>query len=395
MTTEEFNKKAQELHQKTPGKLELKSPLPLNTREDLSLLYTPGVGSICKAIANDKSKALQYTSKANSIAVISDGSAVLGLGNIGPEAALPVMEGKAIIFKKFADLNAWPIVIGTENIKDIIKTIKNISPGFAGINLEDFAAPKCFEIEAELQNLGIPVMHDDQHGTAIVAYAALLNACKVSDKDFEDLTVVVNGAGAAGIAITKMLTDFEGKIGKKVANVIICDSKGIIHRDRDDLNLYKRELIPYINTGNLQGTLEMALHQSDVFMGVSVAGALKPEWIKNMNEKPIIFAMANPIPEIYPNTAEKNGAFITATGRSDFPNQINNALVFPGIFKGAIQNRLPNINIEMKALAAHAIAKTIEPTQKNLLPNIFNIELVPNIVEAITSYAKSREVIFS
>lgn len=371
------------LHSANQGKLEIKAKVAINDRQDLALAYTPGVGAVCSEIAQTPHKANELTIKKHSVAVISDGSAVLGLGNIGPLAALPVMEGKAIIFKKFANLDAWPIVLDVHSTDEIVRTIKAISPGFGGINLEDIAAPQCFEIEEQLISLGIPVMHDDQHGTAVIVYAGLKNACKVLGKNFSELKVVINGAGAAGLATAKMLLDYEKTGESKVKELLLCDSKGILSKNRHDLNKYKSQILELSNLNNIEGGLADALVEADVFIGLSVAGALNQEMIKKMNKSPIIFALANPIPEIYPEEAYSAGAGIVGTGRSDFPNQINNALVFPGIFKAAIEKNHPQITAKMKYQAAEGIAKTIEPKRDQILPDLFNEKLVENIFNTI------------
>jgi malate dehydrogenase (oxaloacetate-decarboxylating) len=380
-----LSQKSLEIHQKHQGKMGIVSTVPLATKEDLSLAYTPGVGAVCQAIAENSSLAYQYTIKPHSVAVISDGTAVLGLGNIGPLGGLPVMEGKAVIFKQFAGLDAWPIVLNVHTTKEIVDVIKAISPGFGAINLEDIAAPQCFEIEDALQDLGIPVMHDDQHGTAIIVYAALLNAAKVLGKNFADLHVVVNGAGAAGVATSKMLLDTYQTGNTRVRELILCDSKGIIHSQRSDLNPHKQDILRSSNLHNLQGSLEEALKGADVFIGLSVAGALKPEYVKNMAKDSIIFALANPVPEIMPDLALEAGAAIIGTGRSDLPNQINNALVFPGVFKAALDTKSPRITPVMKYAAAKAISNSTQPTREQILPSIFDPELVNNIVKEITS----------
>jgi len=325
----DYSSESVEVHKKYGGKVAISSKMPLDTKYDLSLAYTPGVAQPCLEIAADKSKAYDYTWKSNSVAVVSDGSAVLGLGNIGPEASLPVMEGKAVLFKKFANIDAVPVVLDSQDTEEIIKTIKMIAPTYGGINLEDISAPRCFEIEQRLKKeLSIPVMHDDQHGTAVVTLAGLMNALKLTGKKFKDLKVVINGAGAAGIAIINLLRH----VGVEEINV--CDSRGIIHRDRDDLSPIKQKMASLTNSSNTKGGLEDAITDSDVFIGVSVPGVLTQEMVKSMKDDPIIFAMSNPIPEIMPDEAREAGARIIATGRSDFPNQINNVLAFPGIFRG-------------------------------------------------------------
>ncbi len=340
------------------------------------MAYTPGVAEPVKEIVKDREALYKYTIKGNSVAVITDGSAVLGLGNVGPEAALPVMEGKAAIFKEFAGIDAFPICLATQNTKEIIRTIKILSPTFGAINLEDISAPRCFEIEEALQDIGIPVFHDDQHGTAIVVLAALQNALKVAKKDISKIKVVINGAGAAGTAIAKLL--------RSPKEVIICDSKGIINKKRTDLNKYKKELAKLTNPKNIKGSLRDALMGADVFIGVSKPKILTGEMIKTMNIKPIIFAMANPVPEIMPDEAKQAGAFIVATGRSDFPNQVNNALIFPGIFRGALDARIPHITPAMKMSAAKALAGLVKsPTRQKILPPLQDPKIVPTIAKAI------------
>src|SRR3989344_2508908 len=330
----DIQKKSLEIHEKLKGKLEIKSKIPLKSIEDLSLAYTPGVAEVCREITKDKSLIYKYTFKENTVAVISDGSAVLGLGNIGPEAALPVMEGKCVLFKEFAGINAFPICLSKQDIKTTIETIKNISVVFGGINLEDFKAPECFEIEEGLQNLGIPVMHDDQHGTAVVVLAALINSLKIRGLAKEKAKIVINGAGAAGTAITKIL-------------------------------------------------LKNALKNADIFIGVSKGNLLTKEMIGSMNKNPIIFALANPNPEIMPDLAKEAGAFIVGTGRSDFPNQINNVLAFPGIFRGALDIKAKRITDKMKIAAAEALASVIKPSVDKILPSPFDKEIVPRIADAV------------
>lgn len=372
-----------ELHKANQGKLQIASKVPFENLSDLSLAYTPGVGAVCEAIAANPELANTHTIKGNSIAVISDGTAVLGLGNIGPLGSLPVLEGKALLFKKFGGLDAWPIPLNVHTTEEIVSTIKAISPGFAGINLEDIAAPQCFEIEAALQNLGIPVMHDDQHGTAIVVYAGLINAARLLNKNFSNLKVVINGAGAAGLATARMLLDLDQTGNPRVKELLICDTKGIISKNRSDLNPYKQSILEHSNLQNIDGDLAKALEGTDVFIGLSAPGALKQEMIKTMNTQAIIFALANPVPEIYPDEAYQAGAAVVGTGRSDFPNQINNALVFPGIFKAAVQFRQTRITPAMKYATAHAIAQSIEPKTESILPNIFQPGLVDNIVAEV------------
>ena len=365
-----------DMHKKLKGKLEIKSKLQLKTKEDLSVAYTPGVAEVSSEIHKDKSKAYDYTIKANTVAVISDGSAVLGLGNIGPEAALPVMEGKAILFKEFADIDAFPICLKDQDTQKTIETIKNIAPVFGGINLEDFKAPECFEIEQALQDIGIPVMHDDQHGTAIVVLAGLINALKL--KKIENPKIIINGAGAAGIAITKIIYDYGFE------NIIVIDSKGIIYKERENLTKEKKQIAE--KTNSEKGDLSSALKNADVFIGVSKPNILTKEMVKLMNSNPIIFALSNPVPEIMPDLAKEAGAFIVATGRSDFPNQINNVLAFPGIFRGALDSGAKQITDKMKLASAKALANLIEnPEPEKILPDPFDKRVVPAISEAVKS----------
>ncbi len=354
-----------ELHKRFRGKLEVRSKVRLETKENLSLAYTPGVARVCEEIFKDKSLAKQLTFKSNSVAVVTDGSAVLGLGNLGPEAALPVMEGKAVLFKEFANIDAVPICLATQDTEEIIKAVKMIAPTFGGVNLEDISAPRCFEIEERLKKeLDIAVMHDDQHGTATVVLAALINSLKLKNVERKDVKVVVNGAGAAGTAVTDLLIKYG------VKNVIVCDSKGIISKSRGDLNPSKKQLVGKTNLENKEGGLSDALIGADVFIGVSVKDILKPEMINTMNKQPIIFGLANPIPEIMPDIAKQAGAFIVATGRSDFPNQINNVLAFPGIFRGALDNQVREITDEMLIKAAENLAGYVkELSPENILPS--------------------------
>src|SRR3989338_1543306 len=385
---------ALELHKKLRGKLEVKVKEPV-TKDNLKLIYTPGVAEPCIQIAKDKSKVWEYTGKWNSVAVISDGSSILGLGNIGPLAGLPVMEGKAVLFKELGGIDAIPIVLDTQDTEEIIKTIKNISPSFGGINLEDIAAPRCFEVESRLQDIGIPVFHDDQHGTEIVVTAALLNACKALGKNFADLTVVISGAGAAGMSITKMLTcvGFENNICSSVKNLMLCDSKGIVHKDRKDLDEKKKEMSGLTNKTNRKGGLKDALQGADVFIGVSKPNLLTKEMIKSMNKNPIIFAMANPVPEIMPAEATEAGAAIVGTGRSDFPNQINNSLAFPGVFRGALDARASKITTGMRMAAVRALSSFVKNTDKNsILPNALDKESVKNIAAAVRKAAEEDGV---
>lgn len=367
-----------ELHKRLKGKLEVKSKVTIKNKKDLSLAYTPGVAEPCRYIAKNKDDVYKYTFKGNSVAVISDGSAVLGLGNIGAEAALPVMEGKAVLFKEFANIDAFPICLASQNIQKNIETIKNIAPVFGGINLEDFKAPECFEIEASLQDLGIPVMHDDQHGTAVVVLAGLINALKVVNKKIDEIKIVFSGAGAAGIAVTKMLLNYGAK------NIILCDSKGILYEGRGDLNKYKEEIALVTNKEKLKGSLADAIRGADVFIGVSVKGIVSKEMVSSMNKDSIVMAMANPDPEIMPDDAKEAGAKVIATGRSDFPNQVNNVLGFPGVFRGALDARAKRITEKMKIAAAEALASVIEnPTPEEILPYATNKDIVPKIAKAV------------
>ena len=373
-------------HQLKQGKWEIKSKFPLENLDDLSIAYTPGVASVCESITKNIDSAYETTMKGNSVAIVSDGSAVLGLGDIGPEASLPVMEGKAVLFKKFADIDGVPIVIDAHSNEDIVTTVKTIAPTFGGINLEDIKAPKCFEIEEKLQDIGIPVFHDDQHGTAIVLLAALLNSSKIINKPLENMKVVINGAGAAGTAIAKLLrcVGHDPKICVPVNDVIVCDSKGIISKERKDLNQYKVALLNYSNHRNKSGTLIDALKGADCFIGVSKGNLLSSEDIKIMAPDPIILAMANPIPEIMPDVAKAAGASIVGTGRSDFPNQVNNVLVFPGIFRGALNAKAKRITESMKIAAAHALASAVT--------NISVDKILPNPLDSSTSILVANAV---
>ncbi len=374
----DYKKQSLILHEKLKGKLEIKSKTPIKTKDDLSIAYTPGVAQPCVEISKNKDLAYKYTPKSNSVAVVTDGSAVLGLGNIGPEAAYPVMEGKAVLFKEFANIDAYPICIDSQEPEDIIKTTKLISPGFGGINLEDISAPRCFEIEEKLKELlNIPVFHDDQHGTAIVTLAALINALKLANKKIEDIKIVMSGAGAAGIAITNLLINYGLK------NIILLDSKGAIYKGRNNLNKYKEQIAEKTNKENLKGSLKDVIHNTDVFIGVSQPDILTQKDIENMAEKPIIFAMSNPDPEIKPELAKKAGAFIIATGRSDHPNQINNVLAFPGIFRGALDSKAKKITEEMKIKAAEALANHIKPEVNKILPSPLDKNVSKVIAEAI------------
>ncbi len=382
MSTKDYAALSIEAHKKARGKISIEPKMPLDTKDDLSIAYTPGVAEPCREISKDVEKAYDYTAKGNLVAVVSDGSAVLGLGNIGPEAALPVMEGKAVLFKKFANVDAVPIVLSTQNTEEIITAVKAIAPTFGGINLEDISAPRCFEIEERLKKeLSIPVFHDDQHGTAIVTLAGMFNACKLTGRKLKDLKVVINGAGAAGVAIVKLL--FEAG----VKEVIMCDSRGIIHKGRTDLNDTKKKMSKLTNKSNFTGNLEDAVKDSDVFIGVSAPGVLTQEMVKTMTKDPIIFAMANPTPEIMPDEAREAGARIIATGRSDFANQINNVLAFPGLFRGALDARTNNLTSAMFIDVAKAIADSVEDlSEEMIIPSPFDDRVPGRVAEAVRNF---------
>ncbi len=378
-----YKKDALKLHK--GGKLEIISKIKINEK-NLKLAYTPGVAGVCNEIFKNPKRVYDYTIKKNSVAIVTDGSKVLGFGNLGAYASIPVMEGKAILFKTLAGIDAFPICLKTQNTEEIVTIIKNISPVFGAINIEDISAPRCFEIEEKLQDIGIPVMHDDQHCTAIAVLAGLINSCKVIDKKFDDLNIVVNGAGAAGTAIARLLVcaDIHERICKKVGNVIVCDSEGIIYGGRVGLSEYKEKLAKITNKSRIKGTLEDAIKDADVFIGVSVGNVLKERMIKKMNRAPIIFALANPVPEIMPDKAKKAGASIIATGRSDFPNQVNNVLVFPGVFRGLLDSRTRKINEKMKLNAAYALANVIKkPEENKILPNAFDNNVVKSIANVV------------
>ena len=383
MTTSE---KALELHKQWNGKLETVSKTPVKSREDLALAYTPGVAEPCKVIAEDKEAAYTYTWKSNTVAVVSDGSAVLGLGNIGPHAAMPVMEGKAVLFKEFGGVNAVPICLDTQDTEEIIKAVTYLAPGFGGINLEDISAPRCFEIEERLKaTLDIPVFHDDQHGTAIVVLAGIINGLKVVGKKKEDCKVVVNGAGSAGVAITKLLLTYG------FPNVIMCDKVGIVSKETEGLNWMQQKMTEVTNPNNETGSLADALKGADIFIGVSAPNIVSPEMVASMNKDAILFAMANPVPEIMPDVAKKAGAKVVGTGRSDFPNQVNNVVAFPGIFKGALEGRASQITEEMKLAAALALANLVpdeELNEDNILPEAFNPKVADAVAEAVKSHIK-------
>ncbi len=383
MTT---NEKALMMHEKWNGKLETVSKTPVKTREDLAIAYTPGVAEPCKVIAKDKEEAYKYTMKANTVAVVSDGSAVLGLGNIGPYAAMPVMEGKAVLFKEFGGVNAVPICLDTQDTEEIIKAVTWMAPGFGGINLEDISAPRCFEIEERLKaTLDIPVFHDDQHGTAIVVLAGIINALKVVGKKKEDCKVVVNGAGSAGVAITKLLLTYG------FPNIIMCDKFGIVSKNTGGLNWMQQKMTEVTNLKNETGTLADALKGADIFVGVSAPNIVTPEMVASMNHDSILFAMANPVPEIMPDVAKAAGARVVGTGRSDFPNQVNNVVAFPGIFKGALEGRAAQITEEMKLAAAEAIAGLVPPeelSEDNIMPEAFNPKVAELVAEAVKSHIR-------
>lgn len=378
------------LHEELCGKIEIQSKYDVTSRDDLSLVYSPGVAEPCKYIAQNMEDVWKYTIKANTVAIVSDGSAVLGLGNIGPYAAIPVMEGKAMLFKRFAGINAFPICLDTQDTEEIIRTVRNIAPVFGGINLEDISAPRSFEIESRLQDLGIPVFHDDQHGTAIVALAGLLNAAKYLGKNVFDLKVVISGSGAAGIAIARLLrcADTDSHLCIAVRDVIMVDRKGIIHEGREDLNPAKQEILKYSNAENKTGNLQDALKDADVFIGVSVGNLLTTEDIKLMAKDPVIFALANPIPEIMPEDAFKGGAAIVGTGRSDLPNQVNNVLGFPGIFRGALDARATTISPYMKLAAANAIADCVtDLTADCIIPSTLDEKVAYSVADAVKAAA--------
>ena len=375
------SEKALQMHEQWNGKLETTAKAHVNSREDLAIAYTPGVAEPCKVIAKDPEAAYKYTIKSNTVAVVSDGSAVLGLGNIGALAAMPVMEGKAVLFKEFGGVNAVPICLDTQDTEEIIRTVVNIAPAFGGINLEDISAPRCFEIETRLKELlDIPVFHDDQHGTAIVVLAGIINALKVTKKEKETCRVVVNGAGSAGVAITKLLLNYGFK------DITMCDINGIISKDSEHLNWMQKEMAKVTNLKNASGTLADALKGADIFVGVSAPGIVTKDMVASMNKDAILFAMANPVPEIMPDLAKAAGAKVVGTGRSDFPNQVNNVVAFPGIFKGALEGRASQITEEMKLAAAKAIAGLVpdeELSEDNILPQAFDPCVAETVSRAI------------
>jgi len=386
----DLRKEALKLHAENQGKIEVRSRVPLKDYRDLSLAYTPGVAEPCKEIRRDPDAVYKYTCKGRMVAVVTDGSTVLGLGNIGAMAGMPVMEGKALLFKNFGGVDAFPICLGTQDVDEIVKVVKLISPTFGGINLEDISAPRCFEIERRLkQELDIPVFHDDQHGTAVVVLAGVINALKIVEKDIKDVRVVISGAGAAGVAITKLLL----KAGVK--DIIVCDRKGIIYKGREDLDFSKEELSEITNKSGLKGHLADAMKGADIFIGVSAPGVVTKDMVKTMAKNPIIFAMANPIPEIFPDEAREGGAAVVGTGRSDFPNQINNVLAFPGIFRGALEVRARDINEEMKLAAAHAIASLItdeELSPDYCIPGAFDKRVAAYVASEVARAAMATKV---
>lgn len=382
MSTKE---KSIRLHKMNRGKLKVESKVPLKTREDLSLAYTPGVAEPCKEIHEDKNLVYEYTSKSNFVAVVSDGTAVLGLGNIGAEASLPVMEGKSILFKGFADVDAFPICLGTTDVDDIVKTVKLLEPSFGGINLEDIAAPACFEIEKRLKEcMDIPVFHDDQHGTAIVALAGLTNALKLVGKRIEEVKIIINGAGAAATAVAKLIISNGGE------NIIVCDRSGAIYEGKPGMDSAKAQLAAITNREKIQGELKEVIKGTDIFIGLSAPNVMTSEMVKTMAENPIIFAMANPVPEIMPEEAKKGGVAIMATGRSDFPNQINNVLAFPGVFRGTLDVRAKDINEEMKIAAAKAIASIVKEDELNaeyIIPDPFDKRVASKVAVEVAKAA--------
>jgi len=373
-------------HRASRGKVSIASKMKVETMEELSIAYTPGVAAVCLAIDQDKSESFALTNRGNTVAVVTDGSAVLGLGNIGAEAALPVMEGKSILFKGLADVDAFPICLGTQDNASIIQTVRNLAPCFGGINLEDIAAPRCFEIEDSLQDLGIPVFHDDQHGTSIVVLASIINALQVVGKSIGEARFVFSGAGAGGIASTKLLLDYGAK------NIILVDSQGIIHRNRTDLTPIKTEMLEISNPENLEGDLADAMRGADVFIGLSVGDTVSQDMVRSMAPNPIVLAAANPTPEIWPDAAAEAGARVVGTGRSDFPNQINNSLAFPGVFRGALDARATSITTRMKLAAAEALAGLVaEPTSENIIPWSLDPAVVPAVAHAVARAWQSEQ----
>ncbi len=389
MNIEEIKQKALELHEKNQGKLEVVSKVKVNDAMDLALAYTPGVAEPCKKIHEDNSLAYKYTNKGNMVDVVTDGSAVLGLGNIGGIAGMPVMEGKSVLFKEFGDVDAFPICLNTQDTEEIISTVKAISPSFGGINLEDIAAPRCFEIEKRLiDELDIPVFHDDQHGTAVIVLSAVINALRIVKKDISDVKIVISGAGAAGIAISNLLTLAGAK------NNLILNSRGIIDPDDEKLDEARREIARTTNPNKVKGDLKTAMENADIFIGVSAPGILTKEMVASMNHDAIVLAMANPVPEIYPDEAKEAGARVVGTGRSDYPNQVNNVLVFPGIFRGALDAKADRITDDMKLSAAYAIAHMVEqPVEDRILPEAFNKDVAKNVANAVKKSWEEKKVI--
>ena len=388
--TKDYSKLALEMHEQNKGKITVQSKVKVENKDDLSIAYTPGVAAPCVEISKDEDLVYKYTSKGNMVAVVSDGTAVLGLGDIGASASIPVMEGKAILFKDFADVDAFPICLKTKEVDEIVNTVKLLEPVFGGINLEDISAPRCFEIENKLkEELNIPVFHDDQHGTAIVVAAAIINSLKLIDKKIEELEVVLNGPGAAGIAITKIL------LSMGVKNVVLCGLNGALEEGMEDLNWAQKEMLEVTNINNEKGLLADVIKNKDVFIGVSGPNCVTKEMVASMADKAIILAMANPTPEIMPDLAKEAGAYIVGTGRSDFPNQVNNVLAFPGIFRGALDVRAKEINEEMKIAAAHAIANSIKEEDlntENILPKAFDRSVAINVAEAVKEAARRTNV---
>lgn len=375
----DFNQEALELHKKYHGKIEVVPKVPLLTREDLARAYTPGVAEVCREIAKDKNLAREYTLKRNTVAVITDGSAILGLGNLGALAAIPVMEGKAAIFKSFAHVDAFPICLDTQDVEEIIKAVKQLAPVFGGINLEDIAAPKCFEIEERLRKeLDIPVMHDDQWGTATVVLAAVINALTLRHISKEEVKVVINGVGSAGVAVGRLLLAYG------ITNILFCDSKGVIHEKRTDLTLEKKELLSKSSAKSFDGSLASAMVGRHLFIGLSKPGMVTEDMVRSMEKSPMIFSLANPVPEIMPEIAKQAGAYIIATGRSDYPNQLNNSLVFPGLFKGVLENNIKQFEIGMFTKAAVALASCVENVSpESILPSMFDTNVVNVVARSI------------
>lgn len=386
----DYSQLALKMHEENKGKISVESKVKIETRDDLSTAYTPGVAEPCREIHKDIDNTYKYTSKGNTVAVVSDGSAVLGLGDIGAHASIPVMEGKAILFKEFANVDAFPICLKTNNVEEIVNTVKLLEPVFGGINLEDISSPRCFEIENRLKKeLDIPVFHDDQHGTAIVVAAAVINYVKLSSKKIEDLEIVINGPGAAGIAIGKIL------LSMNVKNVVFCNKQGALEESMDDLNWAQREMLDKTNINNEKGSLKEVIKGKDIFIGVSGPNMLNKEMVETMNDKSMVLAMANPIPEIMPDEAKLGGALVVGTGRSDFPNQVNNVLAFPGIFRGALDVRAKEINEDMKIAAAYAIANTISDEEISIdyiLPDAFNKNVAKNVSDAVKKAAIDTKV---